>query len=163
MPPGAVPKAALRYLRTKRRKPSQHWTDVWREEHAVAFTVAQMTRATLLEEVHGQLQKALRDGETLETFRGRLQPWLEQRGWAPKGRGGDVPTRLRRIYDTNLRTAHAAGQWDRISRNADLLPYLVYERSVSEQRRPEHLAWVGICLKIDDPWWATHFPPNGWG
>ena len=163
VPAGVLPRAALRYLRTKRRRPSQHWTDVWREEHAVAFTVAQMTQDALLEEVHQALLRSLRKGETLETFRAGLEPWLEQRGWAPRGRGGDIPTRLGRIYRTNLRTARAAGQWDRISRNADLLPYLVYELGPSEQHREEHAAWAGLCLKVDDPWWNTHYPPNGWG
>ena len=163
VPAGVLPRAALRYLRTKRRRPSDHWTDVWREEHAVAFTVAQMAEDAMLEDVHHALLRALRKGETLETFRDRLGPWLEQRGWAPRGRGGDIPTRLRRIYNTNLRTARAAGQWDRISRNADLLPYLVYELGPSEQHREEHAAWAGLCLKVDDPWWNTHYPPNGWG
>ena len=163
VPAGILPRAALRYLRQKRRRPSQHWTDVWREEHAVAFTVAQMTQDAMLGEVHQALAVALRKGETLETFRARLEPWLEQRGWAPRGRGGDVPTRLKRIYNTNLRTARAAGQWDRISKNADLLPYLVYELGPSEEHREEHAAWAGLCLKADDPWWNTHYPPNGWG
>ena len=162
-PAGVLPKAALRYLRTKRRRPSQHWTDVFREEHAVAFTVAQMAEDAMLEEVHHALLQALRKGETLETFEARLGPWLERRGWAPTGRGGDIPTRLRRIYNTNLRTARAAGQWDRISRNADLLPYLVYELGPSERHREEHAAWAGLCLKVDDPFWNTHYPPNGWG
>ena len=160
---GPVPKTAMRYLRTKGRRISDHWTDVWREEHATAFTVAQMAQDALLAEVHEALLQALRRGETLEAFRGRLQPWLERRGWAPTGMGGDVPTRLARIYRTNLRTARAAGQWDRISRNAGLLPYLVYELGPSEEHRREHVAWAGLCLRVDDPWWNTHYPPNGWG
>ena len=160
---GVLPKAALRHLRTKRRRPSGHWTDVWREEHAVAFTVAQMTQDALLAETHAALQQALRDGETFESFRAGLEPWLERRGWAPKGRGGDIPTRLRRIYSTNLRTARAAGQWDRISRNAELLPYLVYELGPSEEHRVEHVAWAGLCLPVGHEWWNTHYPPNGWG
>ncbi|BBB99097.1 putative AlkP superfamily pyrophosphatase or phosphodiesterase [Bradyrhizobium japonicum] len=28
--------------------------------------------------------------------------------------------------------------------------------------RPEHKAWDGTILPVDDPWWQTHFPPNGW-
>ena len=160
---GILPKGALRYLRQKRQRPSRHWTDVWREEHAVAFTVAQMTQDAMLGEVHEALAVALRKGETLETFRARLAPLLEKRGWAPRGRGGDIPTRLKRIYNTNLRTARAAGQWDRISKSADLLPYLVYELGPSERHREEHAAWSGLCLKVGDPWWNTHYPPNGWG
>ena len=163
IPAGILPRAAIRYLRQKRRRPSDHWSDVWREEHAVAFTVAQMARDAMLREVQQALVDALREGETMESFRDRLGPWLEQRGWAPRGRGGDIPTRLKRIYNTNLRTARTAGQWDRISRNADLLPYLVYELGPSEAHREEHAAWAGLCLKVDDPFWNTHYPPNGWG
>ena len=163
IPAGILPQGALRYLHQKRRRPSDHWSDVWREEHAVAFTVAQMAGDAMLGEVQRALVDALREGETMESFRDRLAPWLEKRGWAPRGRGGDIPTRLERIYKVNLRTARAAGQWDRISRNADLLPYLVYELGPSEVHREEHAAWAGLCLKVDDPFWNTHYPPNDWG
>ena len=33
----------------------------------------------------------------------------------------------------------------------------------SRQHRPEHLAWRGTLLPVDDPWWQTHFTPNGCG
>jgi hypothetical protein len=25
-----------------------------------------------------------------------------------------------------------------------------------------HLAWDGLTLRADDPWWDAHYPPNGW-
>ena len=28
---------------------------------------------------------------------------------------------------------------------------------------PAHEAWDQIVLLVDDPWWNTHYPPNGWG
>jgi hypothetical protein len=28
--------------------------------------------------------------------------------------------------------------------------------------RVQHVAWDGLVLKADDPWWNTHYPPNGW-
>ncbi|MGH8013705.1 MAG: phage minor head protein, partial [Candidatus Binataceae bacterium] len=28
--------------------------------------------------------------------------------------------------------------------------------------RPQHLDWSGTVLRADDPWWETHWPPNGW-
>ena len=166
-PFGVLPKAALRYLRGKGLKTSRHWTDVWREEHAVAFTAARMTRLSLIQETHRELVKALKAGETMETFRARLQPFLERRGWArdiaEAPRGGDIPTRLARIYQANMRTARAAGQWDRFQRTKKLLPFLLYERSTSENPRSEHLAWVGICLPVDHPIWRRLMPPNAWG
>ena len=73
------------------------------------------------------------------------------------------PRRLKTIYRANLRTARAAGQWERIQRTTATHPYLLYELGPSEEHRPEHVAWAGTLLRADDPWWRTHYPPNGWG
>lgn len=139
------------------------WRTVWREEHACAFTVAQMTDLDLLADTHQALTRALRQGQTYESFRAGLEPWLRARGWKPSGRGGGVGKRLRRIFDTNLRSSRAAGRWDRIERTAALLPWLLYTLGPSKVHRPDHQEWAGVCLRHDDPWWTTHYPPNGWG
>jgi hypothetical protein len=62
-----------------------------------------------------------------------------------------------------VRTARAAGQWERIQRTKAGLPYLLYVRTASANPREQHLAFVGIMLPVDDSFWSTHFPPNGWG
>lgn len=161
--PAIMPAEALRFLRRKRLRRSRHWLDVWGTEHAQAFAVAQMTELDMVLQTHRELQRALRAGETLETFRGRLEPWLVEKGWRPRGRGGSVPRRLERIYLTNLRAAAAAGHWDRIQRRRKVLPYLVYRLGPSREHRPDHAAWAGTCLPVGHPWWNTHYPPNGWG
>jgi hypothetical protein len=72
------------------------------------------------------------------------------------------PRRLGTIFWSNMRAARAAGQWERAHATKDVLPYLVYGRTTSREPRKEHLSWVGTLLPIDDPWWKTHMPPNGW-
>lgn len=160
---GPIPRAALEVLAGKRLTPSDHWTDVWREEHATAFTAARLTSEQLVEDVHRELVAALRAGETMETFRARVQPLLERRGWTPPRRGGDIPTRLARIYRTNMRTARAAGRWQRIERRQRTMPWLLYLLGPSVEHRDQHVAWAGTILPVDDPWWDIGFPPNGWG
>ena len=114
-------------------------------------------------------------GQAFAEFKRDLQPLLEKLGWWGRAELLDPltretrevqlgsPRRLRTIYDVNLRQAHAAGQWERIERTAKTHPYLLYELGPSREHRPEHVAWAGILLPADDPWWQTHFPPNGWG
>lgn len=67
------------------------------------------------------------------------------------------------VYDTNLRTAHAAGQWDRVQRTKKALPYLKYELGPSKEHRKQHVQWNQLLLPADDPFWNTHYPQNGWG
>ncbi len=160
---GPIPQAAREMLAGKRLATSDHWTDVWREEHAAGFTVARMTQESMVEEMHRELVKTLEAGETFETFRGRVQPFLERRGWAPPARGGNIPTRLRRIYETNMSTARAAGRWTRIERSQQRLPFLVYRLGPSLEHRDQHVAWEGVIARVSDAIWATLYPPNGWG
>lgn len=68
------------------------------------------------------------------------------------------PSRLELIYDTNLATAYSEGQWERIQRNKELFPFLEYIRSASVNPRDTHLAYAGLVLPVDDPFWASHLP-----
>lgn len=45
----------------------------------------------------------------------------------------------------------------------EIFPYWRYAHNVSLHPRIVHEAWNGIILRADNPWWNTHFVPNGWG
>jgi hypothetical protein len=169
------PKDALAWFRAKELKPGFDYRDVWREEHARAFTVAKAMEVDVLKDVRAAVDQALAEGRTFEQFSRALAPRLQAKGWwgaktMTDPVTGEVrtvklgsPRRLKTIYDTNLRTAHAAGQWARIQRTKTTHPYLFYELGPSEHHREEHVAWAGTLLPVDDAWWKTHFTPNGWG
>lgn len=173
--PGPVPQEALAFLRAKRLRPSFSHLDVSAQEHAAAFTVAKSTGFDILKDVRDALDRHLADGGTLRTFSQQLTPVLQEKGWWGRQEVEDPrtgqrvraqlgsPRRLRTIFRANMRSARAAGQWERIQRTKRTHPYILYTRSPSRERRREHLAWVGTLLPADDPWWKTHFPPNGWG
>ena len=42
-------------------------------------------------------------------------------------------------------------------------PYLLYRVGPSREHRAQHLAWDGVLLPKDDPFWAVANPRNGWG
>lgn len=65
-------------------------------------------------------------------------------------------------YNTALRTARQALKWDNIHEKKHLYPFLRYVESTAKDKRPEHLALVGIVEPIESPFWDTYYPPNGW-
>jgi len=170
-----APEEIVRYFREKADRPSFDWRDVAPEEHAYAFTVAKSAGFDVLADIRAAVDDAVVNRVPFEDFRARLQPILEAKGWwgrrtvtDPKDGSEQLvqlgsSRRLRTIYWANVRSAHAAGEWERTQQTKRFLPFLVYTLSTAERRRPEHLSWVGTVLPVDDPWWRSHYPPNGWG
>lgn len=66
-------------------------------------------------------------------------------------------------YDTAVRQARMAAQWERIQRTKHLYPNLEYIHTKAAHPRNDHLAYVGIIRPVDDPFWFTHYPSNGYG
>lgn len=168
------PEEAVAYFRAKGYKPAFSWQDVWGEEHAYAFTVAKATRLDILADIRQAVDVAIAEGKTLAQFSKELTPTLQAKGWWGRRPVADPltgetksaqlgsPRRLQIIYDTNVRTAHAVGRWEQIQRSKEARPFLRYSAVLDSNTRPEHRAWHGLCLPVDDAWWHTHYPPNGW-
>lgn len=170
---GPIPQEALDFFEAKEIRPGFSHLDVWGEEHTRAFTAAKFMREDVLAAVQASLATALREGHTYEQWARGLQPELERLGFWGQQRVVDpltgreveisVPHRLEHIFRQNMRTARAAGQWERIQRTKASHPYLLYLLGPSERHRPEHAAWHGLLLPVDDPFWQRAFPPNGHG
>lgn len=169
------PKEALEFFRQKGFKIGFDHRDVWQTEHQAAFTVAKAMQLDLLHEIREQIDAVIELGTTVSEFRDTLRPRLMQRGWWGRAMMDDPVTgettevqlgstsRLKTIYDTNLRTSHSEGQWERIQEGKDELPYLMYDHLDQAHPRLEHKAWDGIVLPVDDPWWPAHFPIKAYG
>lgn len=167
---GSLPFAeAIAFLRDKLDLPAERWTDLWQSAHDRGFMVAGATKADLIADLHAAVLKAREQGTTLAEFRKDFEALVARHGWTG-WTGEDTPAgrawRTRTIYDTNLRTSYQAGRYAQMTDPAVLKwrPYWRYKHSDSVRvPRPHHLAWNGLVLRADDPWWRTHYPPNGWG
>ncbi|WP_072379780.1 phage minor head protein [Novosphingobium sp. NDB2Meth1] len=173
--PRLDPAEAIAFFRAKGWEIAFDWRDVWAEENIRAFTVAKAMSRDLLEDIRGAVDTALAEGQTLQQFAKDLAPKLFAKGWWGKKLMTDPatgeqkvvqlgsPARLRTIYETNLRTSYMAGRWQRIEKGKALFPFIRYVSVLDGRERPQHHAWHGTILPVDDPWWDTHFPPCGWG
>jgi uncharacterized protein with gpF-like domain len=166
---------AIAFFQQKGYRIGFDYRDVWQQEHQAMFTVAKAMRLDILEDIRAALDQALADGTSFATFQKELKPLLQAKGWWGKKEmvdpdGGEIklaqlgsPRRLETIFDTNLATAYSEGQDERIERNKRLFPFLEYIRSSASHPDKTHLAYAGLVLPVDDPFWRYHKPVKRWG
>ena len=171
---GIIPKEAPACLKNKKLQPAFSYKDVWHGEHAAAFTAAKAVQLDVLADLRGSVIDAMEKGQSFESFKKNITPVLRQKGWWGKKEMTDPLTgktvnaqlgsgrRLKTIYSVNMRGACHKGQYER-TMAGDIHSYLMYRTGSSPHHREEHKSRDGLILPKDDPFWDSHFPPNGWG
>lgn len=161
--PFAEQQAAFR-LRLGNLIPTHAWDDIRHNAHDRGFMVAGAAKADLLADLGAAVDKAISEGTSLEEFRRDFRSIVAKHGWhgwTGEGTEAGEAWRTKVIYKTNLRTSYAAGR--RAQLVAGEYRWWVYRHSGAEHPRLDHLSWNGIALAPDHPFWAQHYPPNGWG
>lgn len=158
--PGAVPfQEAIDFFRGKLNLPTDTWTDIWQQQHQVAFVVAGARNMAMLADFREAVEKAIAQGTTKAEFQREFVSIANRYGWSYRGSPG---WRSGVIFNTNLRTSYAAGRWAQIERLKEARPYIRYSAVLDGRTRPLHRAWHGTILPVGHVWWSTHYPPNGW-
>jgi phage gp29-like protein len=153
---------AIAFFRGKVNIPTEKWNDLFLDAHAKGFMIAGAMKGELLADLREAVDQTIVQGLTLADFRQQWDSIVERYGWKYVG-GRNWRTRV--VYETNTRQAYNAGRWQGIT-DPDVLatrPYLLYKHGDSVHPRVLHMSWDGTVLPADDPWWATHYPQNGWG
>lgn len=143
------------------KNPSVNYATVRGAAHDQAFVSAGAHRADLVADLFAVVRQAIRDGQTLEDFRQDYYAVLDNYGWEPSG---GRAWRAQVIYRANLRTSYAAGRYAQLQAVKATRPYWGYHHSDAvEHPRELHLAWDGLHIHADSPWWKKHYPPSGFG
>lgn len=153
-------KGAIDYLKGKIPEGTMRWDDLAGPVHGKVFAIAGATNVDLVSDIQKSLVTALEKGQTITAFRKDFDAAVQKYGWTYKGKRG---WRTAVIFNNNMRSAHMAGRWEQLLANKANRPYLQYRTAGDSRVRPQHRAWNGLIYKIDDAFWKTHYPPNGWG
>jgi SPP1 gp7 family putative phage head morphogenesis protein len=68
---------------------------------------------------------------------------------------------LQAEYNTAIASGQLAGRWVECEKNSELMPYLQYSTAGDDHVREEHAALDGVIRRIDDDFWNSYYPPNG--
>lgn len=168
-----VPKEAIKYLQNKGYKLSFDYSELQKEAHDKAFTVAKITRLDLLHDMFNSIEDGMKKGIGFKEWQKEIKPTLQKKGWwgeqdITNPKTGEVKTinigatRLRNIYKTNMRVSYAKARYQE-QMKLPLSKYFQYVSALLENTRDEHEALHNTVLPREDIFWDTHYPPNGWG
>lgn len=156
------PERALGWLKKRGEdlKVTVDWNQMDSFAHSRSFTVAKVMTADLLQDFYNLVEKAKRDGWSVEKFQKEALPFAEKAGWT-----GNNLHRLKTIYTTNMMTSYAQGKYKQqaLLFEQGLYPYLEYRPSTSDEPNPLHKKFYGLILKFDDPFWDIFYPPSRFG
>ena len=142
---------ALRYAREKRVVLPEEFYLLDLNARQYATTVSKLASLDQIRTVINLSNKAIEDGSTFQDFQK-----------AVKEAGIELsPHHLDNIFRTNIQNAYAHGIWTQQQENKANRPYLRYSSLSDSRVRPSHLALNNIIRHIDDSFWYTHYPPNG--
>lgn len=153
---------AIDYFTQKVNLPTRTWRDLQKGQHARAFVVAGAMKESLLTDLRSAVDGAIAKGESYDTFKRRFKDIVKRHGWQHTG---SANWRSRVIWQTNMRTAYAAGRYAQMTVPEVLayMPYWLYDHTTITNPREQHKAWDNLVLRFDDAFWKTNYPPNGWG
>lgn len=168
------PREAIRYFESKGHKITFNWQDMWQEAHARAFTVAGVTKLDMLADIQQAVATAIATGQSQRGFVNSLYTTLQAKGWWGQHESTDpltgevrvlktTPARLNLIYRPNTQSAYMAGRYKQQVENAAAEPYWRYVAVLDQKTRPSHSTLHGRVFRYDDPFWDSHYAPNGWG
>lgn len=131
------------------------WAEMTAEERRRAFTVAGVAQADLVTDVWEAIDRAIRDGTTLEDFKADVGEMLESQ-W-----GGDDPSRLETIFRTNVQSAYMEGRYEVFSAPAvkEARPNFRFEIIDDDRVDDECADLEDVILPQDDSFWNTRTPP----
>ncbi|WP_273454971.1 phage head morphogenesis protein [Nevskia ramosa] len=160
---GSLPfKEQIAFFRQKLNLPTESYADIQGAQHDQAFVVAGAMKADLLTDLRTSVDRVVADGIGFEAFKADFRSIAAKHGWAYNG---GANWRAQVIYETNLNQSYNAGREAQMADPAlrKRRPFGMYKHYASPNERIEHVAWDGMVVPLDDPWWASHSPANGWG
>lgn len=150
--------AAIAWFRDRVPLGADEYAGLIEAERAYAMTIAGVAQADLVADVYDALERAVRDGTTLEEFQAEVGDRLVA-AWG--GSVANPPARLETIFRTNVQSAYGRGRYRQMRAPAVKRerPYWLFD-GVEDDRQSEICEPLsGTIRPADDPWWASHQPP----
>jgi SPP1 gp7 family putative phage head morphogenesis protein len=141
---------------TRQRKivlPDVYYGELQKIDRQLAFSVANIAKFDQLQFILDSLVSAQEKGQSFASWK---------KGFIAANVDLGLPKhRLENIYRTNIQNSFNRGHWAKFLQSKEDRPYLMYDAVNDSRTRPHHLAMDGIIRPVQDPFWRTNAPSNG--
>lgn len=142
---------ALQYAQSKKVVLPNEFYSLDLQTRQYANTVGLLSSIEQIQTVINAVNKSISEGSTFADFKKSVAE-----------SGINLPeSYLDNVFRTNIQSAYAYGRWQHQQQNKSSRPYLMYSAIEDSRVRPSHLALNNIIRHIDDPFWLSWYPPNG--
>lgn len=142
---------ALQYAQAKKIVLPEEFYSLDLQTRLYANTVGLLSSIEQIQTVLNAVNKSIADGSTFDDFKKIVAE-----------NGINLPeSYLDNVFRTNIQSEYAYGRWQHQQQNKLSRPYLMYSAIEDSRVRPSHLALNNIIRHIDDPFWLSWYPPNG--
>lgn len=114
------------------------------------FTVSHIAKVDQIQAIFASLQKAQVSGISF----GQWQKEIDYKQF------GITKAHAETVFRNAMQTHYAIGHWESFQRTKKALPYLRYSAINDSRTSACCRALSGIIRRVDDPFWASHTPPN---
>lgn len=152
---------AIEFLRRQLAISSDEWLRILNEEGATSTAIADDTVRSVTQNLAQAVLAQIEAGGTLADFRKDYDAIVQAQGWAYHDNAGWHSTLVFRL---NTGNAYSAGRWEQAQRLEAAKPGTYFGRLITagdNRVRDSHAEMQGIVRPIDDAYWSTHWPPNG--
>jgi hypothetical protein len=131
------------------------------EARVRAFTVSRVTSLQILNDIHAEILKVLKEGKTLKEFQEAFDDLLFAKGLDPLH-----PFHIETVFRTNIQTSYQVGRYQGQMERTELRPYWIYNAIDDSRTTPlcYELGGYGgkpaACYRHDHPFWDKFYPPN---
>lgn len=161
-------KAAADFIKSKPAVSRQVFDQLLPELKALAFTIAGVTSADVLQRTRDLLAELPQGGDWNELKKqilGDISPYFVDPSASAEDQAKQQLAAQRRaelLLRTHGQQAYATAQYAMLDEQRELFPHWQYLTLGDSHVRETHAALDGVILPADHEFWQTHFPPWEW-
>ena len=134
-------------------------SSLMRKFQAKSFWMTRETTDNAVKKTYEALQKAYQQGISPNQWITENKELFDALGFNTAN-----PYYLNNVFRTNASLSYSSGQYQQKTDPAvsEFIDIWVYKTVGDDRTRANHVAMDGVARPIDDPFWDTNYPPNGY-